>query len=319
MNCEKINVSPTQVSAFPLSGDKAYGIRSNEEFSISNDLFSVIRTIFHELAYTIKAGYKNFISFEKSKHLNLVPQDGKEGLVVFFHGLNGQPSMWNDHLSQFKKLEENRDTSLAFYTPLLPKKGHCTLNDFGIDEIVEKIKNWIVLHPSKPLVLMGQSNGSRVALEIETRLRKSAPQTPVSVSLTGPVLYGTSLIDKITEKVGIDRFSKITFGLLTPVSIEELKLGSDSSKELLKKAREDLPKGCAERRYRMYAPVLDTHVWEKGSALPILNPNREARKNEKHYLVLGYGHDSIANAFTQEQVEKSFHWMLHSPFDQFGI
>jgi len=307
---QKINVIPPKVSCFPINIDNDFGVRSNEEFSIKHDLSSITSTIFHELAYVIKTGYKNFISLEKPKHFDLVPHDGKDGLVVFFHGLNGKPSVWNNHLDLFKKLaEKNEETSLAFYTPIVPNKGHCTLTDVGIDTIVENIERWISLHPNKPVVLLGQSNGSRVALEIETRLRERAPRTPVSLSLTGPVLYGTSLINKITEKLSIDRLSKFSFGLLTPVSIKELRQGSDSSKKLLQNARKNLPEGCAERRYRMYAPVMDSHIWEKGSALPILNANNEILKNEKHYLVPRYGHNSIVNAFTQEQIEKSFHWI----------
>lgn len=308
-----------QDSCLSVNGHNIYGIRLNEEFPIKHNLFSVVSTIFHELTYTIKAGYKNFISLKKPEHLDLVPLDGKDGLVVFFHGLNGKPSVWNDHLGKFKKLaEKNEETSLAFYTPLVPNKGHCTLADTGIDMIVENIEQWIALHPNKPVVLFGQSNGSRVALEIETRLRERAPQTPVSLSLTGPVLFGTSLIDKITEKLNPNLLSKISFGSLTPVCIEELRQGSDSSKKLLRKARKNLPEGCAERRYRMYAPVIDSHILEKGSALPILNANRETFKNEKHYLVPGYGHNSIVNAFTQEQVEKSLHWIKRKNYPQFS-
>lgn len=307
----KINVTSTHLNdgSFGLSRYKAYGVRSNGEFPLPFSLSILISTILHELTYTIKAAYRNFIPF--NRYITLDPQIKKDGLVVFFYGLNGKTSLWSDHLYQFKKEEEkNKGFSLAYYTPLLPNNGHCTLNDKGIDQIVEKIENWIVFHPHKPVVLLGQSNGSRIALEIETRLRERASENPVFLSLTGPVLYGTSLINIITKIVSPYFLSKITFGLLTPLCVEELKLGSESSKTLLTKARRHLPQGCAERRYRLYAPALDSHVWEKGSALPILNAHQETLKNEKHYLVLGYGHDSIVNALTEEQVEKSFRWMM---------
>jgi hypothetical protein len=297
--------------------DQDHGIRSSSFFSnfkkksIFSNITNVLQTIFMEFGYTFKSFYKNvLVNVNNMELLQLNPSIGKEGLVVFFHGLNGKPSVWNNHIAHFNKLSNDCGIQgLDLFAPAMPNKGHCALNDGRIGDLVTKIVEWSKLNPSKPIVLIGQSNGSRIALEIETRLRTLAPCTPISISLTGAVLYGTSLIDRLVSFIGTKVIVSLSRGLLTSTCIEELKEGSESSKKLLTKAREELPNGCAERRYRMYAPDLDSHIWEKGSSLPVLNPSNSLNKNEKHYLKVGYGHNSIVDAFVMEQVEKSLHWM----------
>ncbi len=289
--------------AIPLTSDQwlneSLGIRSNSFFekqgalTLFQKIQNVALTVFREICYAAKAGYRNISSlFLAWGYGELKPQADRSGLVVAFHGLNGQPSVWNGHLAKFEKYREE-GAKIDLFAPPLPKRGHHSFDDPEMKPIYDQVRAWVAANPGKPLTILGQSNGSRFAAHLEQLLRDEFPNTSVHVSLTGAILYGTSLIDRIKSVV--------------PPSLKTLSSGSAASQKLLESVRQPLQEGVAKRKYTMYAPTIDSHVWERGSSLPILSTNNEIE--EEHYLVSGYGHNSIVDSVVDEQVAKAWYWM----------
>jgi hypothetical protein len=299
--------------------DQAHGIRTNEQLSshlthTQNAIKNKSITVFREFTYGMAALVKNFVIsplFSTNKYLDLVPENtNKKGLVIFFHGLNGKPLAWNHHIAKFEKMSKDcPEFSVDIFVPLVPKKGHCALDHAEITRFNEKISEWAEKNPGKPIVIFGQSNGSRIALHTELWLREHSPKAPVQLSLTGGVLFGTTLIQKLTGRISPKILNILSFGLLTPVACQELASGSSSSKDLLNRARLPLEDHVANRYYRKYAALYDSHVKELGSSLPILVDGAQRGKKEKEYILPDYGHNSIINAVTDEEVQKSCRWI----------
>lgn len=299
--------------------NKDYGIRSNVEFLKNNFLQkqktvkNLAATIFREFAYSIKAILKNVILtplFPAKCRTLLTEKTEKQALIIFFHGLNGKPSVWDNHISKFNKISKKcPQFNVQLFAPKIPKRGHCTLKHPELIAIYDQVVNWANNNPGKPIVIFGHSYGSRIGLRIETFLRKRAPGNPVLLTLSGGVLYGTSKIQGLTKKISAKTLERLTLGLMTSVACEELALESNSSKKLLKNARKPLKEGVAKRCYRKYAALYDSHIKEMGSSLPILTIGNQKNKNEKDYVVNGYGHNSLVDAVSDRQVQKCYRWI----------
>src|SRR5262249_15192785 len=149
--------------------------------------------------------------------------------------------------------------------PPIPARGHCPLDDQRLIEIFKKIEAWARTNPGLPVLLYGHSNGARLALVQEYRLREQAPTTPVHVTLIAGAIQGSHVI-KILKKI-----MPILFGFLTVIACRQLELDSATNRELLSNVREPLETGVAIRQYDKYASLNDPLV-HKTSALTTLNP-----------------------------------------------
>lgn len=150
----------------------------------------------------------------------------------------------------------------------------------------------------KPICLLGVSNGARLVMSLETKLRITSSHTPVMVSAISGAHFGSSRMD-LLEKIGLAK-------LFHPkVIIEELKYGSDKARELLDKVRTPLPQNCAKRNYEFYASLDDHTIPDLDSTLPVLN------KGEKHYLLNGHSHDSVVTSVAEKQIASCVQFINH--------
>jgi hypothetical protein len=184
----------------------------------------------------------------------------------------------------------------------VPEQCVCSLEDNRFESLLERIVDWTKRNPLKPVAFFGQSNGSRIAAYFDTLLREHAPQTPVHGSLTGAVLFGSEMV----SKTNVDVLAELKSGYNV---YKDLSFGSEIAKRLLKSVREPLKDGVAPRYYVMYAPYHDHHVYSPGSALPIINPDKQSSKTEEHYIVYNYGHNAIPLGVREEQILKCIKWM----------
>lgn len=293
-----------------LWDNEEYGIRSKEEFekydkrTIPQMGLDFLDAQKHGIAYQSSSISKRIaatISEIKPPQFDDKSEIGKtnaKGLIILFHGLNGQPTLWNDHLDSLSKYPDFDSIALA-----VPEAGVCSLEDTRFESLLERIVDWTKRNPLKPVAFFGQSNGSRVAANFETLLREHAPKTPVHVSLTGAVLFGSEMV----SKTNIDILAELKSGYNV---YKDLSYGSEMSKRLLKAVREPLKEGVAPRYYVMYAPYHDHHVYSPGSALPIINPSKQSSKTEKHYMIYNYGHNSIPLGVREKQIQKCIKWMI---------
>lgn len=301
------------VNAYGIINDiDAFTEIQEKTSSIASKTINVLSAIYNEIIYGPKAACKNAFAFLFSENYSTLnkAETNKNSLIVFFHGLNGRPSVWNTHVAEFEKLAKNNpEFSAEMFTPQVPRKGHCSLDDPEVIKLFDGINEWCKNNPGKPVTLFGQSNGSRLALALEVYLRDKSPGTPVLVSSTGGAIYGSSTVEKLTKHISPETLEKISFGMVTKVACEQLNYGSDSSKKLLEGARKSLGPNVAQRKYQLIGAFYDSHLSNPASSLPILNPNGEENKIEKHYLVTDYGHNSVVNACTDKQVKTVFNWM----------
>jgi hypothetical protein len=289
--------------------NKEYGIRSEEEFKkhdqrtypqIVSDFLDAQK---HGIEYQSSSIYKRIdtaISGIKPPQFDDKTEIGRtnaKGLIVLFHGLNGQPTLWNTHLDSLKEYLDVDSITLG-----VPEEGVCSLEDGRFESLLERIIDWTKRNPLKPIAFFGQSNGSRVAAYFETLMRQHAPQTPVHVSLTGAVLFGSVMVSKTAIDVLADLKSSYNV-------YKDLSFGSEVAKQLLQAVREPLKEGVAPRHYVMYAPYHDHLVHSTGSALPIINPAKQTSKTEQHYIVYNYGHNAIPLGVREKQIHKCIKWM----------
>lgn len=298
---------------------KDFGIRSRREFQrhanrshlqTATDLLS---TQLRGVNYSLHAGKKLFAA---KRHAIKFPQfidqapigntdkAQTHGLAVLFHGLNGQPTLWDAHVALLKKTP-----GIDVFVPQVPDAGHRSLTDDSSYVLLNRIVDWTKKNPGKPVALFGQSNGSRFALLFETWLRERAPGTPVHVSLTAGVMYGTTTVDLTNALLRTNELAVTSLGKLSLVNCMELGFGSDTARRLVGEARKPLPQGTAERDYAMYAPLHDMHVPDTGSGLPILVSEGQEGKKERHYIVSNYGHNAIVTALAKKQINDCVGWM----------
>ena len=212
------------------------------------------------------------------------------GLYILIHGLKGHPSHWE---SQAQKLRaEHPEADIAQIR--VPKKGNCSLEE-AANPIVALARNYILTQPDRPICFFGVSNGSRIALYCEIKLRNTS--TPIRVSSVSGILFGSGIMNQLVNRLPGIR------GSYDKTLREEIAYGSDKAKEILDAQKEDLPDGVI-RSYKLYVSATDTHVWPYHSAVVPLKGD-----DVQYRIYSGEGHSSILDRVCSEQVESSIHWM----------
>lgn len=210
----------------------------------------------------------------------------KQKLVVCLHGLNSNPT-------QFKTLIDDLNlhdlSGTNIYVPKILEKGNAKLDDM-IRPIFEVISKWAKTEGEKELVLIGTSNGGRIARAVEAELTKSGNFGNIKklkfVSIVG-ACKGSSLAN-FAHKAGLSCLMKKNIA-------EEMPTNSKRSVQLnldwetgLKMSSEIV------RDYTFIASPHDWHVPNFDSTL-VTVPNYPAR----YAIVKGHGHSSIVEASTK--------------------
>lgn len=211
-----------------------------------------------------------------------------KALCVLIHGLYDWPCTWNPQLEQLNN-QEKIDT----FVPSVTAEGNCSLEE-AADPILPTILDYAKKNPGKPICLMGASNGSRIATYLETQMRTKAPTTPIRVSTIAGIHFGSSTMNHLNGPAKC---------FLKPEPREEFSYGSEKAKELLKRVREPLADGVAERAYEFYASPDDAIIPDLDSSLPFLG------KGEIYHIVPGQGHCSLFGAVAEEQIATCIKWI----------
>lgn len=252
------------------------------------------KSIFKELLWLMKMCYRKTFSKPRSEFVECSkPIDWKvnsQGLYVLVHGLRGHPAHWIEQL----KILEKEQTSFDVIAPFVPKQGDCTLED-AAQPILEKICEYTKKNPTKPVSLIGVSNGGRIVTWLESELREKAPNTPVKVSAVAGVHFGSRLVTKA-------RHWPIAKQIVGSKAIqEELAYGSPKAFELAERLKNGTRFHNDARSFDFYATAEDLCV-DVDSALPSV-------ANAQHYLVHGEGHNTIVEAVASHQIQSCQAWM----------
>ncbi len=212
-----------------------------------------------------------------------------KGLYVAIHGLRSHPSIWHKQLSALRKLQPEFEIRL----PYVPERGNCKLQD-AVIPIEAMIRDYIQEYPNNPICLIGVSNGARIAIELEIRLRDT--KTPIKVSCIAGALCGTKQMN-LLDRLGLaGRVYSIPL-------VNELSYQSRTAIQLMERMREPLTNEVL-RSYDFYATPNDFQIRPYTGSFPLLN-----NENVRYYLVPGENHNSIVSSISTLQVKNSIEWM----------
>lgn len=204
-------------------------------------------------------------------------------LIVCIHGLNNAPTQFKTLIEQLEKTDLS---GTAIYTPAVLDRGNAPLDEL-VKPILENIKLWAENGAQKELVLVGISNGGRVARAIEVELAKAGIaniQKIHFVSIVG-ACKGSSLVN-LAHKLHLPF-------VLSKNIYEEMGTDSERFQRLNQEWEEYVNKDMSvEREYTFFASPHDWQVPNYESTLMEVNPNRTVR----YAIVEGHGHNSIVNA-----------------------
>jgi triacylglycerol esterase/lipase EstA (alpha/beta hydrolase family) len=144
----------------------------------------------------------NSVDAEMDPLTRLSLEDGsKKRLIVCIHGLNNNPTQFKSIVAELQK----KDLSGAcIFIPRILQKGNAKLDEM-VQPIFEEIKEWAENSGDKELVLVGISNGGRIARAIEAEIAKSENSANIKkmhfVSIVG-ACKGSSLVN-LVNKLGL--------------------------------------------------------------------------------------------------------------------
>ncbi|OGN62920.1 MAG: hypothetical protein A3E26_01945 [Chlamydiae bacterium RIFCSPHIGHO2_12_FULL_49_32] len=223
------------------------------------------------------------------------PSEGfsKQRLIVCMHGLNNNPV-------QFKKIfdeMQKRDLSETnVYIPYILQKGNAKLDDM-VRPIFAEIVKWAQNQDKKELVLVGISNGGRIAQAIEAELIKSDQMTNLSQ------LRVVSIVGACRGSILVDLLHRLHLSWLLSRNIAE-EMSTDSSRN--KQLDQDFATGSSKsvNLKCTYTRIASPHDWQ------VPNYNSTLIETPKHpalyAIVPGHGHNSIVNAVAKAVVERIF-------------
>lgn len=212
----------------------------------------------------------------------------RKRLVVCIHGLNSNPSQFEKIINEMQK----KDLSgTNVFTPRVLQKGNATLDEM-VKPILEEIVKWAKTSNEKELVLVGISNGGRIARAVEAELAKSESNGNIKklrfVSIVG-ACKGSSLVN-LANKLGLS-------WLMSKNISQEMPTGSSRNKRLNQEWTKGLTKGPA-REYIFIASPHDWQVTNYDSSLMDAD-----KQNARYAIIPGHGHNSIVSAASKTVAE----------------
>lgn len=212
----------------------------------------------------------------------------KKRLVVCLHGLNSHPTQFKKIIDEVQK-KELSETDI--FIPRILQKGNAKLDEM-VKPIFEEIVKWAKTSDEKELVLVGISNGGRIARAIEAELAKSEGNSTIKklrfVSIVG-ACKGSSLVN-LANKIGLS-------WLMSKNISEEMPTHSHRNQRLDQDWAEGLSKGPT-REYIFIASPHDWQVTNYDSSLMAVDP-----QNARYAIVPGHGHNSIVDAVAKTVAE----------------
>ncbi|MBU0769274.1 MAG: hypothetical protein KJ687_09290 [Proteobacteria bacterium] len=213
----------------------------------------------------------------------------KKRLVVCIHGLNNNPSQFEKIVDE---MNEKGHSDTDVFIPRVLQKGNAKLDEM-VRPILNVIDLWCATSGEKELVLVGISNGGRIARAIDSRISTLENGSNIKklrfISIVG-ACKGSALVN-LARKVGLSwMMSKnISEEMLTDSSSNAL-LNKQWSLELLNKSM--------TREYTFIASPHDWQVPNYSSSL------MEVQDCKACYAIIpGHGHNSIVNAAAKTVAE----------------
>lgn len=217
-------------------------------------------------------------------YTDIHPSDlSKEKLVVCLHGLNSNPSQFEKILKETE--QQSIPEKTAFYIPRILDKGNAPLDNM-VRPIFDKVIDWARTPGDKEIVLIGISNGARIARALEIELAKSQDAVSIKqyrfISIVG-ACKGTVLVNR-ANKLGLSRLMSKSISQEMPTTSPRIqRLNAEWNQNCFNQPT---------HHYTFIASPHDWHVPNYSSSLMKVGQNQKA-----HYAIVpGHGHNSIVNA-----------------------
>lgn len=219
-----------------------------------------------------------------------IADKNSDGLICMFHGLKAHPSQ---HDKIRDALVEELGDSVTYNQPFVKDAGNGKREEI-IKPHLEEVIQWAKNHPSKPICLVGISNGVLISSEIAIALKVQGFNNPIKViGIAGPI-FGTTLMNKPASSPCVQRMwnwlltSKMPFiGGHSPDVVREMSWGGDPAKSLVERIRTAAECGVS---FEFCATSDDSKVVPAASGMPSLV------KDATYHSFKKQGHSSIANA-----------------------
>ncbi|MEM7174772.1 MAG: hypothetical protein AAF443_02445 [Chlamydiota bacterium] len=218
------------------------------------------------------------------------PEDSgfsKQKLVVALHGLNNGPPQFSKILDELEHINDFSD--MALYVPCLEEKGNAKLDDI-VRPILKSIKSWAKDPKDKELILLGVSNGARVAEDILAQLLITKSVENITqlqlISIVGA--NQGSFLASVAESLGLSRL------FLSKNIATEMPLDSARNQRLKQELQEGInnyPNLKISYTFIAAPYYSDWQVPNYSSTLMPVDP-----RHTSCYAIIGdEGHNSIVN------------------------
>ncbi len=231
------------------------------------------------------------VEAKTSPHISPTREFSKNKLVICIHGLNGSPNQFNQVLNNL-----NDTTAFDLYCPKVINEGNIGLDD-AVKPIFEKISKWAAKEGDKELVLVGISNGSRIARAIETELIKEKKYGQIKkirfVSIVGA--------NKGSSLATLGKKLNLLWVMSKPIA-KEMPLGSERNQRLTREWAD----GVFENHNvaREYTFIASPHDWLVPNKSSSLYYGAEMLEFPVRYtLIPGHGHCSLVKEASQAIAE----------------
>lgn len=233
---------------------------------------------------------------------NYVWKDSTKGLYVVIHGLLGTPKL--SALSIAKYLNIHHKDEYDIIVPIVPHKGNCTLDDAS-GHILNMILDFIDKNPTKPIHLIGSSNGGRIVSYLEIKLRSLRPFARIRITGVGGVYYGSNAIYYL-KSIGLAQC------VLHKDIIDSLTTGSDNAILLINSMQMQQSALTIKRTYEFYATANDWYIPNFDSCYPIMLGITDVKY---HLPVTGVDHVLLGHYLAKNIIEQSVKWMNNNNSD----
>ena len=264
-----------------------YIVNFNQQ-SLLRKFASSVESLWRVIGYTL---YKISLVFRKVEAKKLeaqiapytqVSEGGffKNKLVVCLHGLNNSPVHFKTTLDA---IDGSQSTNMHIYIPSIIDRGNAQL-DAMVEPIFNVIDQWAQKCGDKELVLVGISNGGRIARAIEARLGGHAAIKKLHVISVVGTWKGSSLVNLINTL-------HLSFFVKKPIR-EEMATNSPRITQLNQQwTCAVMSQPGRQRRYTFFASPHDWHVPNYSSTLPVIP--RGGNVQTRYAIVSGYGHNGM--------------------------
>ena len=246
-----------------------------------------------DLSFTPKTLFSR-ITHRKNYAAQIENDPSADALCVMIHGLKGSPSIFDDYHDSFARFE---DKKVTLFQPHVPQKGNCSLEDAS-SPIYNEVLSWARQNPAKPIVIVGVSNGARIAGHLSAKLKSEGLcVNPMHVSCIAGPFNGTKLVNQ-PDWPGFLRsgLNKIVNKLYTDEVLDELSWDSACAGQVISEMQRA---AGGNLHYYFYSTSSDTQINPFTSAFPEVT-------DANYFLTFAEGHQSVVRAAKDSIIERSF-------------